>query len=378
MKVLIICYNIMKPSSGPPSVVRNLLNGFIKTADLIHRRNVEITFLSLYENIGTVKVDDNVQIKGLPVVKPITLTLELQSLLKRLGRFDIVHTHVLHYVPRYALSRTLTIYTMHGVMWNEIRYYTELYLKIPQILLLLRFKTYLPLLTKLVVISPYLIDELKECGIALPISKIELIENPVSDQYFNLVKKEDHIILYPARFFPLKNQLAFIKALSLIKNDIKEYKVIFAVGSYYDKKYLTCAKNYVQKKDLRNVEFTRCSLKDMIDLYSRASFVALTSFQETLPMSVLEAMSSGTPVLVSNIKPMRYIVEDGVTGLLVDPSNPRDIAEKILLLINDGDLRKKIGLNAKRVAEKRWRSEVVAEKHLKLYEEIVEESDKHV
>ncbi|MEM1844836.1 MAG: glycosyltransferase family 4 protein, partial [Ignisphaera sp.] len=162
------------------------------------------------------------------------------------------------------------------------------------------------------------------------------------------------------------------------KNDIKEYKVIFTVGSYYDKKYLTCAKNYVQKKDLRNVEFTRCSLKDMIDLYSRASFVALTSFQETLPMSVLEAMSSGTPVLVSNIKPMRYIVEDGVTGLLVDPSNPRDIAEKILLLINDGDLRKKIGLNAKRVAEKRWRSEVVAEKHLKLYEEIVEESDKHV
>lgn len=143
-------------------------------------------------------------------------------------------------------------------------------------------------------------------------------------------------------------------------------------GLLQQKIYLTYAKTTSLEKGLRNIEFTKCSLKDMLDLYSRASFVALTSFQETLPMSVLEAMASGTPVLVSNIKPMRYIVEDGVTGLLVNSSDPRGIAEKILLLIiNDSNLRKRIGLNARLEAERRWRSEVIAKEHLKLYESLV-------
>lgn len=102
---------------------------FMKIANLINKKNIELIIMSLYENVGTIEVNRNIRVVGMPVAKPITLTLEMQSLLKRFGRLDVVHTHVLHYVPRFALSRIPTAYTLHGVLWKKIQYYNGAYPK---------------------------------------------------------------------------------------------------------------------------------------------------------------------------------------------------------------------------------------------------------
>jgi len=67
------------------------------------------------------------------------------------------------------------------------------------------------------------------------------------------------------------------------------------------------------------------------------------------------------------------MIDNGRSGVLVDPNNPKDIAEKLLMLIEDEKLRKKLGKNAKRDAEKRWRSDVITRKLLELYFDVLNE-----
>jgi glycosyltransferase involved in cell wall biosynthesis len=218
-------------------------------------------------------------------------------------------------------------------------------------------------------ISSYVIEELSRKG--FDTSKAVLIENPVGDEFFEVKKNEERIILYPAVLNPLKNQLGFLKALAIVKNEIGNFKVVFAGSG--DKAYVEKLKDFVKKGNL-NVGFAgRVPYGKMRELYSKASIVALCSFQETTPMAIAEAMASGTAVLASNIGGIPYMIDNGRSGVIVDPNSPRDIAEKLLMLIEDEKLRKKLGENARRDAEKRWRSDVIARKLLELYFDVLNE-----
>jgi glycosyltransferase involved in cell wall biosynthesis len=54
---------------------------------------------------------------------------------------------------------------------------------------------------------------------------------------------------------------------------------------------------------------------------------------------VVEAMAMGLPVIVSRVGGLPWIIRDGENGFFVEPCNPRDIAEKIILLLTNDDLR---------------------------------------
>jgi len=66
------------------------------------------------------------------------------------------------------------------------------------------------------------------------------------------------------------------------------------------------------------------------------------------------------------------MIKNGENGLMVDPNDPRDIAEKLLMLIEDENLRKRLGENAKKEAERRWKCDVIARKLLNLYLDVFE------
>lgn len=87
-------------------------------------------------------------------------------------------------------------------------------------------------------------------------------------------------------------------------------------------------------------------------LVERATVVVLPSHQEALPISVLEAMAAGTPVVASNVGGIPEAVEDGVSGLLHRPGDPADLAEKILRVLSEPGLREVLVAGGRaRVAE---------------------------
>lgn len=74
---------------------------------------------------------------------------------------------------------------------------------------------------------------------------------------------------------------------------------------------------------------------------------------EAFPLTVLEAMSLGKPVIASDIGGISEIIEDGANGILVEPNRPEQIAEKIIYLFNHPEICDKIGEKAKEVVEQK-------------------------
>ena len=75
---------------------------------------------------------------------------------------------------------------------------------------------------------------------------------------------------------------------------------------------------------------------------------------EGFGLVMVEAMATGKPVVASNMPGMREVMSDGEEGLLAEPLNALDFAHKITILLDDGDLRRRLGENARRTAETRF------------------------
>ncbi|XRH76163.1 MAG: glycosyltransferase family 4 protein [Candidatus Methanosuratincola verstraetei] len=348
---------------GPSAVLNNTLKGFYKIDKKLEKYGIKLTFMSINENVDKL-LSENIKIVGVKRYRYpfVTVTYEIQSLLfSPKEKFNAVHSHILYEIFPWIIKFP-TFFTLHGIFWEEKKYINNKFLsEYSNLVNTLRLTFYSSHIAALVAISPYVIEELEAMG--FDIKKAVVIENPVSDEFFEIEKEQDDMILYPAALKAIKNQLGFLKAFASVKNELKGYKLVFAGSG--DSGYYATLRHFAEKHGLNAAFLGKVPYKEMVRLYSRASFVALTSFQETLPMAALESLASGTPVLASRVGGLPYVIEDNINGLLVNPFNHREIAEKIIAL-TDKSLREKLAANAKRTAEK-YRSDVVAKKLLELY-----------
>jgi glycosyltransferase involved in cell wall biosynthesis len=87
------------------------------------------------------------------------------------------------------------------------------------------------------------------------------------------------------------------------------------------------------------VNFTgRLDRESMADLYRQADVMINPSLADNMPNSVLESMASGVPVVSTNVGGIPFIVQDGVTALLVEPGDAAAMAAAILNLVEDQEL----------------------------------------
>ncbi len=96
-----------------------------------------------------------------------------------------------------------------------------------------------------------------------------------------------------------------------------------------------------------------------------------SSYREGLPKSALEAMAAGKPVVATDIPGCREAVEDGVTGLLAEPRNPLALAAALQRLIDDPDLRARMGAAARARVEREFADEIICQKTLLVYNSLV-------
>ncbi|MCC0015026.1 MAG: glycosyltransferase family 4 protein [Rhodobiaceae bacterium] len=82
-------------------------------------------------------------------------------------------------------------------------------------------------------------------------------------------------------------------------------------------------------------------------LLSSADILALPSQTENLPMSVIEAMANGLAIVTTPVGAIPDIIEDGVTGLFVEPGNAGQLSDALAHMIHDPALRRKLGQNAR-------------------------------
>ena len=112
--------------------------------------------------------------------------------------------------------------------------------------------------------------------------------------------------------------------------------------------------------------------KDMISVYKDASILAMSSYYEGLPMVLLEAQAVGLPIVSFDCKcGPKDVIEDGVDGFLVKEGNIEELAQKLLVLMQDANLRSQMGSAAYAHSE-RYSEERVMKQWTELFDEVVE------
>ncbi|MEK7087519.1 MAG: glycosyltransferase family 4 protein, partial [Patescibacteria group bacterium] len=103
--------------------------------------------------------------------------------------------------------------------------------------------------------------------------------------------------------------------------------------------------------------------------FSDSDIFAYFSYEDNMPIVVMEAMASGLPVVTNNVGAVNEIIKSGIDGFIAKSS--QDYQNILLNLMNDFNLRKKISGAARKKIEEKFSWEVVLPKWLELYKKFI-------
>ncbi len=112
----------------------------------------------------------------------------------------------------------------------------------------------------------------------------------------------------------------------------------------------------------------------LIELFKGCDFFVLPSRIEPLGIVNLEAMAAGKAIVATRVNGVPEIVIDGVNGVLVEPENPWALAEGIVHLLEDGDLREKMGRAGKELVERKYTWNRITEGYLDVFKETLDKA----
>ena len=102
-------------------------------------------------------------------------------------------------------------------------------------------------------------------------------------------------------------------------------------------------------------------------MYQSLDLLLLTSHFEGTPLTVLEAMAMGVPVVASRVDGVQEVVEDGRDGILVAPGRPRSFVDGVCRVLSDRDLRQRLSLEAQEKARRDYSAEAMVRRVEALY-----------
>jgi len=102
---------------------------------------------------------------------------------------------------------------------------------------------------------------------------------------------------------------------------------------------------------------------------AEADCLVLPSYAEGLPMAILEGMAYGLPIIATRVGAIPEVITDGVEGFLVEPGDIESLADRLLRLSMDAELREQMGIAARRRVEADHSLDVMVEGLLTVYSE---------
>ncbi len=297
-------------------------------------------------------------LRFLPVPFKKTFSLSMTRRIRRVleeNEIDILHTHggIAGLLGRRASGKSKTpvvVHTLHGIHYLHYRNKALRSLSI-------RLERHLSRRTDAVIfVSEADLKEGERHKLASGMKRI-LIKNGIDvtrfqeTEIFEKAKKElkwrlklsPPIVGTIARLHRQKGIVGLIRAAGQIHRGSPEAKIVVVGGGPLERTLRIEA----QKLGLEGFFIMLGERTDARELLSLFDIFALPSLWEGLPLVLLEAAAMGKPIVATDIDGVREVIRNGETGLLVPPANPERLAEAILRLLQDRNLARRLGENAK-------------------------------
>lgn len=201
--------------------------------------------------------------------------------------------------------------------------------------------------------------------------KIKSIHNGVDDNFYNIKKKKSKSaeikIGSAGRFFPVKNFSLMVD----IANQVCKYrkKTDFLLAGKGPEK------DVINNKIIDyNIE-SRFKLLGHVDnmerFYHDIDIYINTSLHEGSPMTILEAMACGKPILAFHQAGLKEIITDGFDGFTIPAGDTNLFVSKIFTLIDNPDLISQMGYNARKKIENKFTSQGMVKEYMDLYKKMM-------
>ena len=289
--------------------------------------------------------------------------IKLISLIKR-GKYSIVHVHLF---PANLFGSLASLFLPKNIkfIFNEHSVYNRRRsFKIFKILDTFIYSRYYKIICVSKQVQVALIEWLPNLKRKSVVTSNAV---PVSDLSIgSTVKKYD--ILFVGRLTKAKGVDILIKAIKILKEKYQKEIKAAIVGEGYLEEEL---KELVKELGIgEEVEFLGVR-KDIEKLMKSTKLFVLPSRWEGLPLTILEAMSSGAAIIATKVGGITEVIQSGKEGILISPEDPTALAGAITELIKDRELRVKLGINAYKKVKENYSIEVYAKNILEFYKSLI-------
>ena len=230
-------------------------------------------------------------------------------------------------------------------------------------------------------------DETREEAIrfGIPSERIHLIPNGVDGNQFCPASPEERatarsmlglncerLVLYVGRLSPEKNSLGLLDAWASINTKTREGAVLALVGDgpEWDK-----VQAKAEEPRLTGSVHLAGRRSDVVTWYRAADVYVISSYNEGLSNTMVEAMASGLPVISTRVSGSSILLESPAAGLVVDVGNTKQLAGAMEALLHNVSMSARLGVNARRKFESHFSLQTLSKRMVVLYESLLDQHD---
>ena len=178
-------------------------------------------------------------------------------------------------------------------------------------------------------------------------------------------KKVPQVIGAMGRLVDAKDYFSLIDTIKIVRDAGNDLKLLIAGEGLLKEKL----EKYINKLGLnKSAELVGFQKPDLF--LGKIDIFAMSSQREGMPVALLEAMSFGLPVVATDVGGIKEVVENNIDGLLSESKNPKAMAENIIRIVQDANLRDRLGFAARNKIVEQYSIKNIANLYVKLYSKL--------
>ena len=324
---------------------------------------------------GKIERDDKITVYKIPALNwlpmehsnRITLGINLipGRFKKIVKNYDLMHFHGgdLTFPLFSCMIRKPKLFHFHGLSWEFCR-------RNPMSKLILKNIAHL-----YICLTNHMKKGIIKLG--MPEEKIRILPNGVDAEFFYPAgKKEENLVLFVGRICPEKGVHILLESLAYVKTPIK---LIIIGPPEWNLTYFNFLMKLIKRENNRGkhkvLYLGAKDKEEIVEWYRKASIFVLPSYREGFGVVILEALACETPVIATNVDGIPEILHDNTCGILVPPGTPQGLARAIQFLLDNKDIRVKLGRQGRTIIQKRFSLNIVVSRVCKIYSEVLSKFD---